>query len=140
MILLDTNVLSEAMRLQPSTRVMRWLDSQRSDNLLVSSISVAEILFGIARMPDGKRKQALHDAALALFTEDFTGRVLAFDGEAACHYAEQVAERERKGQPIAMADAQIAAICRSHAITLATRNTKDFVGLGIELIDPWLTE
>jgi len=137
MIVLDTNVLSEVMRIKPDSRVMDWLNSQASDELFLAAISVAEILYGIARLPDGKRKESLREMALTTFKEDFDGRILAFDETTATHYADLVADRECNGRPISMADAQIAAICVTHGATLATRNTRDFVALGLSLIDPW---
>lgn len=137
MIVLDTNVLSELMRPQPDSQVIAWLDAQAVDELLVTAITVAEILYGLARLPDGKRKAVLLDTALVMLREDFAGRILAFDELAAECYATLVAGRERTGCPISMADAQIAAICLSHGVVLATRNVKDFEGLGFELINPW---
>jgi len=138
MIVLDTNVLSELMRLEPAMEVMGWIDGRPSNELWLSSITVAEIMYGIGRLPDGQRKHNLAQAAVAMFNEDFADRILSFDAEAATHYAEIVIARERSGRPISMADAQIAAICRSHSVVLATRNGKDFENTGIDLINPWL--
>ncbi len=137
MIVLDTNVLSELMRQQPDSKLMAWLDAQATDQLWITAITVAEILYGVARLPDGKRKAALLDTALVMLEEDFAGRTLPFDAAAAQCYAQLVATRENAGRPISMADAQIPAICLSHGAMLATRNTKDFDGLELELIDPW---
>lgn len=92
MILLDTNVLSEFMRSEPDPRVLAWVDAQPANQLVICSITVAEILYGIARMPDGKRKQGLLDMASAMFDEDFAGNLLPFDAGAAVHYAEIAAE------------------------------------------------
>lgn len=139
MILLDTNVLSEAMRLEPSAIVLNWLDAQPTDQIWVSSISRAEIFLGIALLPEGKRRKALHDAALAMFTEDFYHPCLAFDALAADSYADVVTQRRQQGRPISVEDAQIAAIACAHRMKLATRNTSDFTGImGLEIIDPWL--
>ena len=137
MIVLDTNVLSELMRLQPAAPVVAWLDAQEANELWLTSITVAEILYGIARLPEGQRKHNLTVAAVAMFNEDFADRILNFDAEAAAHYADIVIARERSGRPISMADAQIAAICRSPSAVLATRNEKDFETTGINLINPW---
>ncbi len=137
MIVLDTNVLSEMMRAQPETKVIRWLDTQDSDGLLLTAITVAEILYGIHRLPDGKRKNGLREVAMMMFNEDFAGRILAFDTWAAAYYAELVTTRERAGRPTSMGDAQIAAICRNTGASLATRNIKHFEETGIELVDPW---
>ena len=137
MIVLDTNVLSEVMRAQPDMSVLDWLDIQPTENLWLTAITVAEILHGIARLPDGKRKANLLDAAQAMIKDDFSARILSFDEVAATYYATLVSCREQLGRPISMADAQIAAICLSHAATLATRNTKDFTELSLALINPW---
>ncbi len=138
MIVLDTNVLSELMRREPDRHVVAWLDARADVELMVSAVTVAELLYGIGRLPEGKRKADLLDAAAAMLQEDFGGRVLPFDELAAAHYASLAVLRERSGRPISMADAQIAAICLSHGAALATRNGKDFAGLALALIDPWL--
>jgi predicted nucleic acid-binding protein len=137
MIVLDTNVLSELMRSVPNQQVIAWVDAQPASDLVVTSITVAEILYGIARMDDGKRKQALHSLALAMFEEDFAGNVLSFDMGAAEQYAELVSQSEASGRAVGMTDAQIAAICRAHGATLATRNVRDFDRFGISIINPW---
>ncbi len=137
MILLDTNVLSELMRSKPDPRVLAWVDAQPANQLVICAITVAEILYGIARMPDGKRKQGLLDMASAMFDEDFAGNILPFDADAAVHYAEIAAESEARGRVVEMADAQIAAIGRLHDAIVATRNTRHFESLGVGLVDPW---
>lgn len=137
MILLDTNVLSELMRSKPDPRVLAWVDAQPASQLVICAITVAEILYGIARMPDGKRKQGLLDMASAMFDEDFAGNILPFDADAAVHYAEIAAESEARGRVVEMADAQIAAIGRLHDAIVATRNTRHFESLGVGLVDPW---
>lgn len=139
MIVLDTNVLSEFMRVEPETRVLAWVDALPAMDLAVSAVTVAEILHGIARLPAGKRKQKLEAHAMAMFEEDFAGRILPFDAHAAVEYATLVAECEAKGRTASMADAQIAAICRTHGAPIATRNVKDFEFFGIEVINPWET-
>ena len=98
---------------------------------------MAEILYGIAALTTGKRKKRLLEAASRMFETDFSGRVFAFDGNAAIEYADIVIKRQRIGRPLSMPDAQIASICRAHQFSLATRNIKDFENTGIELIDPW---
>ena len=137
MILLDTNVLSELMRSKPAPQVLEWVDAQPTGDLVITSITVAEILYGIARMPDGKRKQGLLDVASVMFDEDFAGNILPFDADAAVHYAEIAAETEAKGRVVDMADAQIAAIGRLHDAVIATRNIRHFETLGVALVDPW---
>jgi predicted nucleic acid-binding protein len=140
MIVLDTNVVSELMRARPEQRVRAWLDAQASDDLFLTAISVAEILCGVERLPDGKRKEQMREATEAMFKEDFQERLLAFDEYSAEYHAKIVTHRQSIGRPISMADAQIAAICIQYQATLATRNLKDFEALGLELINPWLLE
>ena len=137
MIILDTNVLSELMRPAASRAVVEWLDARPAAELAVTAITVAELFHGVRRMADGRRKAALEAAALRMFEEDLVHAPLAFDHAAALVYADIVAQREQTGRPISMADAQIAAITREHSATLATRNVRDFAGLGLEVIDPW---
>lgn len=137
MILLDTNVLSELMRAKPDPKVLAWVDAQPASELVICAITVAEILYGIARMPDGKRKQGLLDLAAAMFDEDFAGNILPFDADAAVHYAEIAAQSEARGRVVEMADAQIAAIGRLHDAVIATRNIRHFESLGVDLVDPW---
>lgn len=137
MIVLDTNVLSELIRSRSDARVVEWVDRQDAGTLAITSITVAELLYGVARLADGVRKAELSSAVRGLVRDDFSGRVLAFDGPAAEHYAELVAEREGQGRPVGIADAQIAAVCRHHDATLATRNTRDFDSTGIAIVDPW---
>lgn len=136
MIVLDTNVVSELMHPAPETAVLAWLRQTSSTGLYTTAVTVAEVRFGIARLPDGRRRQTLHQAADEIFAA-FPRQVLPFDLAAATAYADVVASRERDGNPISGFDAQIAAICRSQAATLATRNTEDFAETGISLIDPW---
>ena len=137
MILLDTNVLSELMRAKPSSQVLAWVDAQAASELVISAITVAEILYGIARMADGKRKQGLLDLATQMFEEDFAGRILPFDTEAAVHYAGLAAESEANGKVVDMADGQIAAIAALHDARVATRNVRHFDYLDVPVINPW---
>jgi predicted nucleic acid-binding protein len=136
-IVVDTNVISELTRSAPAHDVVSWLDSLTADEVATTAITAAELLYGVARLPDGRRKSELSTAVQGLLSDDFHGRVLAFDESAASRYAEIVAHRERLGRAIGVADAQIAAICRSVGAALATRNTDDFEETGVELIDPW---
>jgi len=137
MIVLDTNVAAELMRASPDRRVQAWLDAQFAGELFLTAISVAEILWGIARLPEGKRKQQMQDTTEAMLKEDFQGRLLAFDAQSAAHYAQTILRRQSLGRPISMADAQIAAICLQHGAVLATRNIKDFESLELDLFNPW---
>lgn len=136
MIVLDTNVVSELMRAEPAPAVLAWLKQNSSSGLYTTVVTVAEIRYGIARLPDGQRRESLNQAANEIFAA-FPRQVLPFDLAAAGAYADVVASRERLGRPIDGFDAQIAAICRTRAATLATRNTKDFADTGIDVIDPW---
>jgi toxin FitB len=136
MIVLDTNVVFELMRATPAPAVLAWLRQTSSTGLHTTAVTVAEIRYGIARLPQGRRRETLLQAANEIFAA-FPRQVLPFDLAAATAYADVVAGRERDGNPISGFDAQIAAICRSQAATLATRNTKDFTDTGTTIIDPW---
>lgn len=138
MILLDTNIVSELMRPAPEPRVLEWLDAQPAEDVWISAVTVGEIRLGIALLPDGKRKQRLTGLAETMVEEDFSERCLPYDVVAAADYAAIVAIRTRRGRPISVEDAQIAAIARSGGLTLATRNTKDFSDIDeLPLVNPW---
>jgi predicted nucleic acid-binding protein len=136
MIVLDTNVVSELMRQKPAPAVISWLRDQNGTELFTTAITIAEVRYGIARLPDGTRKTRLAEAADEIFAS-FPDQILPFDVAAATVYAAVVAERDRIGAPIDGFDAQIAAICRARRAHLATRNIKDFNQTGVELVDPW---
>jgi predicted nucleic acid-binding protein len=136
-IVLDTNVLSETLRPQPSAKVLAWLTAQPAAALFTTTITRGEILYGVRLLPKGRRRDALHDAVTAIFDEDFASRTLHFDNHAADTYADIAAARKTKGRPISQFDAMIAAIAHSRGAALAMRNTRDFVDCGIEIIDPW---
>jgi predicted nucleic acid-binding protein len=136
MIVLDTNVVSELMRPEPAAQVASWVRSRDRRELFTSSITLAEIRHGLARLPDGRRKQVLVDAADDVFGA-FADQVLPVDVAAAEHYAIIASARERSGKPISGFDTLIAAICRSRGAVLATRNRPGFDGTGIDVIDPW---
>jgi len=137
MIVLDTNVLAELMRPAPSRQVERWLREQPVASLFTTTITEAEMLFGVELLPPGKRRAAIEGAVEAMFDEDFADRVLTFDGAAAHAYATIAAARRKAGRPIAQFDAQIAAIARSRGAAIATRNVADFADCGVPAIDPW---
>ena len=137
MIVLDTNVLSELMRSEPAAAVFAWIAEQPRATLYTTSVNKAEIFYGIAALPDGRRRVALAAAAEAMFTEDFASRVLPFDEAAAIFYAEIVAARRRGGRPIEAFDALIAATARVAGAGLATRDVDDFAGCGLAVINPW---
>jgi predicted nucleic acid-binding protein len=136
MIVVDTNVVSELMRLSPSERVREWLRGQPAQELYTSAITVAEVLYGIERLAAGWRQEELRSAATEVFRA-FADQVLAFDAAAAREYGLVVSHRERLGMPVEGFDAQIAAICRVRGAALATRNVSDFRETGIEIINPW---
>lgn len=138
MIVLDTNVLSETLRPQPDRQVMAWLEAQSATALFTTTMTEAEILYGVRLLPKGRRRDKLQNVVSAVFDEDFAGRVLAFDDPAAVLFAEIAAERKTLGRPISQFDAMIAAVARSRGAALATRNTRDFTDCGIALIDPWM--
>lgn len=137
MIVLDTNVVSELMRQAPEAGVASWVDRFPAADVLVTAVTAAELMYGVARLPDGRRKRELHITVEGLLTEDFRDQILPFDAPAAAHYAEIVAAREGAGRPISMADAQIAAICRNWRAGLATYNVDDFADTGIDTLNPW---
>lgn len=138
MILLDTHVLSEFMHPRPFARVVSWLDEQPTGVVFTSAISRAEIELELMLMPPGQRQEALSQAAWAMFAEDFAGRCLPFDEDAASHHARIVSTRTRTGRPISVEDAQIAAIALAHRMRLATRNTADFELIDdLGVVNPW---
>lgn len=137
MIVLDTNVISEVVRSTPNERVVAWLISLTGE-VAITAVTFAELLAGVGRLPDGRRKAEL-STRIAAAIEPFrgSGSILPFDETAAAHYAEILVSREAVGRPISTADAQIAAICLAHSATCATRNLRDFAHTGIDLVDPW---
>ena len=135
MILLDTNVISETMRVRPDQRVVRWLDRRPPSSLFLSVISVDEIVYGIAILPAGRKRTGLA-RGFDRIVDAFVGRLLPFDSEAARASAEIRAHRRRGGQPISLADAQIAGIAKSNGHAIATLNARDFDGAGIEVVEP----
>jgi predicted nucleic acid-binding protein len=136
MIILDTNVVSELMRPEPDTRVRQWVSGRRADELATTAITVAEIRHGIERLPDGRRKDSLLSAATDLFAA-FGDFIQPFDAPAATWFGPVMVRRASRGLPIEGFDAQIAAICRARGAALATRNVKDFLETGVDVIDPW---
>jgi len=138
MILLDTNVLSELMRPAPNAGVVRWLDEQFATGMFVSTITEAELRYGAALLPAGKRQSGLIATIERLLVLKFSDRILPFDSSAAVAYAQIAAERRQAGRPISTADAQIAAIARARGAVLATRNVQDFSDCGVEIVNPWV--
>lgn len=137
MIVLDTNVVSELAKPNPSKAVIDWVDVHNSADLMITALTAAEVRAGVALLPPGRRQREIGLQMEALLTETFAGYVLAFDIDSTTHYADILAARTRAGRTISAVDAQIAAISRQHEASLATRNTADFTGTGIDLINPW---
>ena len=137
MTILDTNVISELMKATPAPAVLAWMSLQPPDDLFISTVSMAEILYGIEFLPKGKRRDGLLGEAEVTFVQDFSGRILPFDERAARMFGSIVAARRRQGRPIGIADGQIAAIARGHEASLATRDFDGFEGCGIRLVNPW---
>ncbi len=136
-MVLDTNVVSELMRPRPEPLVLAWIDAQVPSELWLTSVVAAELMYGVARLPDGTRQRQLAVALATVLEQDFAGRIVVFDLAVASVYAQLVADRERSGHAVAMADAQIAAACLVHGATLVTRNQRHFAGLGLSIINPW---
>lgn len=137
MIVLDTNVLSELLRSQPHASVVAWLTAVPAADAYTTTICEAEIFYGIALLPTGKRRAGLEAGATDLFEIDFVDRILPFDSAAARAFSDIAAARRQAGRPIGEFDAQIAAIARVHGATLATRDTGDFAGCGVTVVSPW---
>ena len=137
MIILDTNVLSELMRPDPNPSVFSWLDTHPESELWTTSVNKAEILHGIALLPQGRRRASLALAAEQVLEEDLEGRVLPFDAVAADHFGDIVAYRREKGSPIQHFDALIAAIARGTGAQLATRDIDGFADCELTIINPW---
>jgi hypothetical protein len=138
-IIIDTNVVSEIMASSPSEATLVWFAKARTaDELFVTTITVAEIFYGVELLPPGKRRDKLNSEAEATFSQDFGGRILVFDEMAARQFAQIASSRRKAGRPIAEFDAQIASIARSNDAVLATRNVADFEGCGIRLVNPWV--
>ena len=139
MILLDTNVVSEAMKPAPDDTVRAWLDEQAAETLYLSSVTIAELLFGIGALPDGRRKDRLNEALNGVM-ELFADRVLPFDIDAARHYADLAVKARAAGKGFPTPDGYIAAIAAARGFAVATRDTSGFVAAGVEVIDPWTLE
>lgn len=135
MIVLDTNVLSEPLKARPDERVLNWLGSLREASG-VTSVSVGELLTGVRALPAGRRRDGLLESIESTLST-FAGNVLPYDEPAARVYARLQELRRAAGRSLAVEDGMIAAICTSRRMTLATRNTADFAGLDLELVDPW---
>ena len=136
MIVLDTNVVSEAMKARMQPKVQAWLDAQAAPTLYLSSVSLAELWFGIAALPAGQRRDHLKDK-LARIVALFEQRVLVFDSDAARAYADRAAAARSRGQGFPVPDAYIAAIAAANGFKVATRDTAPFEAAGLTVINPW---
>lgn len=137
MILVDTNIVSEAMRASPHAAVTSWLDRQAPSTLFLSSISLSELLLGIALLPDGRRKSGMSQVLNVQIEAIFGDRILPFDENAARAYARIISEARTKGYAISIGDGQIAAIATVHRLTVATRDVAPFQAASVAIIDPW---
>ncbi|MDE2663213.1 MAG: type II toxin-antitoxin system VapC family toxin [Gemmatimonadota bacterium] len=137
MFVIDTNVASELMRTEPTAAVAAWIAEHDAQDMYLTAVSEAELLYGVAILPAGRRRNALEAAMTRWLNLGFRERILPFDSAAARAYAEIAAERRHAGRPIGEADCQIAAISRARGAALVTRNVRDFDGTGLNVIDPW---
>ena len=137
MIVIDTNVVSELMGPSPDPGVMDWIARQAAPDLHLSAITEAELRYGAALLPKGRRRDGLLENIEGMLREDFGGRVIPFESYAAKAYAVIAAARRAAGRPISHADCQIAAVARALGASVATRDMGGFEGCGIEVINPW---
>ena len=137
MIILDTNVISELMKTRPHEHVNTWLDQQDALTLFTTSITIAEIIYGLSVLPIGHRRDYLETAFNQVITDAFKHRVLIFDESAARIYGQLMGQRKTSGHTLSVLDGQIAAIAKSHQMSLATRNTRDFIDCELNLINPF---
>ncbi|MBA3975228.1 MAG: VapC toxin family PIN domain ribonuclease [Candidatus Solibacter sp.] len=138
MVILDTNVLSETLKPAPSPSVAAWFQATSRSSIYTTAITMAEVLYGVEVLPNGARKCALAAAALNIFEVEMTGRILEFTEDAARAYAGIVVKRRSQGRPMSSTDAMIASVALSRRAALATRNTCDFEGCGVRLVNPFL--
>jgi predicted nucleic acid-binding protein len=136
-MLLDTNIISAIMLPTPHPNVVDWLRQQDADRIYISSVTVAEVHYGLECLPDGKRRRALQERFDRFLTLGFHDRTLSFDLVAAQHYGKILGHRRAIGRPLGMADGQIAAIARANALAVVTRNEKDFTECGLEVVNPY---
>lgn len=137
MIILDTNVVSEFMTSPPASQVLNWLNAQEVTSLYLTTITIAEIGYGLRAMPEGKRRRLLSERFEQFIDAAFTQRILSFDESAARIYGEIMCQRKEIGRPMSNLGGQIAAVARSRGFGVATRNTKDFECCQIELVNPF---
>jgi len=137
MIILDTNIVSEFMISQPADSVLQWMNQQQPDSLYLTSITIAEISYGLGAMPTGKRQKLLTDGFEAFIKNGFSDRVLSFDFSSAKLYGDIMSHKKAIGRPMSVFDGQIAAIAKLTGFSIATRNVKDFKECDIDIINPF---
>jgi predicted nucleic acid-binding protein len=137
MFIVDTNIVAEAMKALPEAAVMSWLNDQETSTLFLTTITMAEIYYGLRIMPQGRRRLLLEQGFERVLAEAFAGRILAFDAEAARHYGEVMGKRREISRPLSVQDGQIAAIARVNGYAVATRNVRDFLDCGVEIVNPF---
>jgi predicted nucleic acid-binding protein len=139
MIVLDINVISELWKVEPNSNVLTWIDAQMVETLYLSTITIAELRFGLAIMPDGKRRTIYQDRLEREVLPVFTGRVLSFDLDASQAYAQLMARAKEAGKAIGKAAGYIAATAAARGLMVATRDTSPFEAAGLNVINPWNT-
>jgi predicted nucleic acid-binding protein len=136
-IILDTNVVAEMMKPAPMPQVVTWLNEQDVSTLFLTSVSIGEICYGLQALPQGRRRRLLEEGFERVLAEAFAGRILVFDEEAARRYGEVMGRRKEIGRPLSVLDGQIASIARANSYAVATRNERDFVECGVEVVNPF---
>ena len=137
MILIDTNVISELWKAEPNPGVLAWVDAQTVETLYLSAITVAELRFGLATMPEGKRRTIYQERLESEVLPTFTGRVLPFNLDASQAYADLMARAKVEGKAIGKADGYIAATASACGLMVATRDTSPFEAAGLKIVNPW---
>jgi len=137
MIILDTNVVAELMKASPAGEVVSWMNDQEASTLFLTTITLGEIGYGLEILPQGKRRLQLEQGFERVIAEAFTGRILAFDEEAARLYGVLMGRRKAIGRPLSILDGQIASIARARGCAVATRNVRDFVECGVDILNPF---
>ena len=137
MIILDTNVVAELMKASPAGEVVSWMNDQEASALFLTTITLGEIGYGLEILPQGKRRLQLEQGFERVIAEAFTGRILAFDEEAARLYGVLMGRRKAIGRPLSILDGQIASIARARGYGVATRNVRDFVECGVDILNPF---
>ncbi|MCG7625934.1 type II toxin-antitoxin system VapC family toxin [Epibacterium sp. Ofav1-8] len=139
MIILDTNVISELQKPSPNPKVVEWLNDEEPTNLYLTSVTVAELMFGAFSLPEGKRATGLQNAVVEIIEDEFRDRILVFDSKAAQVYGRRMAECRRQGKAVGVPDGQIAAIVIANNMAqVATRDVGPFEAMGVKVINPFV--